>query len=209
MDYDMDKRINFPDEIFLSAGIEHQSIDVVCTAINSFGSSKSSLLLTVQTENKLTEKEVNAVGSEKVSGVDTRDSPRYPGNSRQPAAGMEKLVGGDGENIQLREEEIFWIPFHTNSNEKINQAEENLDDNLNRVKGKGDAFEKAEQADQVKALYQGENFAGHETKTEIFDKKENLIKKDTFDIKFNSSSAHAPTFYFFVIFMQSALYFFL
>ena len=201
----MDKRINFPDEIFLSAGIEHQSIDVVCTAINSFGSSKSSLLLTVQTENKLTEKEVNAVGSEKVSGVDTRDSPRYPGNSRQPAAGMEKLVGGDGENIQLSEEEIFWIPFHPNSNERINQAEENLANDLKRVRGQGDSFEKAEEADKVKVLYQVENLAGHETKSENFDEKENLMVNKTFDL--NSSSTHAPTFYFSTIFMLTALYF--
>ena len=109
MDYDMDKRIYFQDEI--SAGAEHQSIEIVCAAINTFGSSQSSLLLAVQTENpklseELTENKVNAVGSERVGEVGTRDSTRYPGNSRQPAAGMEKLVVGDGENIQLSEEEI-------------------------------------------------------------------------------------------------------
>ena len=192
----------------LSAGAEHQSIEIVCTAINTFGSSNSSLLLTVQTENpeKLTEKKVNAVGSEeRVDAARTRDTTRYPGNSRQPAAGMEKLVGGDGENIQLSEEEIFWIPFHPNSNERINQAEENLVNDLKRVRGQGDSFEKAEEADKVKVLYQVENLAGHETKSENFDEKENLMVNKTFDL--NSSSTHAPTFYFFAIFMLTALYF--
>ena len=35
----------------LSAGVEHQRAEVVCAAVNTFGSANSSLLLAVQTEN--------------------------------------------------------------------------------------------------------------------------------------------------------------
>ena len=149
------------------------------------------------------EDKVNDVGSESVVG--TRESPRHPKNSGQPAVGMKKLVGGDGENFQLSEEEIFWIPFHPNSDERIKEADENLVDDLNKVNAEGGSFVKAEQVDKVKALYQkGENLAGHETK--VFDQEENSVKRETFGF----SSAHTPTlYYYYFIFLQSALYFFL
>ena len=202
---------------FSSAGIEHQGVEVVCAAINTFGSSKSSLILALQAEKpKISEEsKVNGVMGEETSGVvaKTRDSGN-PGNSRQPAAGMEKLVG-DKENIQLsEEEEIFWIPFHqSKSNQRSNQAEEEKLNDLTRVKAEGSSFEKAEEADKVKALYQEENLAGHEeTKTETFE--ENLIKKENFDINLSKiNSAHAPisSLSFLIksfIFMQSVLYFY-
>ena len=154
------------------------------------------------------EDKVNDVGSERVIGVvGTKDSPRHPKNSGQPAVGMEKLVVGDGENFQFSEEEIFWIPFHPNSDERINEADENLVDDLNKVNAEGGRFVKAEKVDKVKALYQkGENLAGHETK--VFDKEENSVRRETFDKKFDFSSAHTPTFYYYYfIFLQSAFYF--
>ena len=214
-----DRRIDFLDEnlhlhlqFLLSAGVDHQGAEVVCAAINTFGSSNSSLLLAVQTEKpkelmgeRVNDNEVGMRGA-----VATRDFG-HPGNSRQPTAGMEKLVG-DKENIQLSEEEIFWIPFQPNSNEWSNQAE---DHDLKKVRGEGDAFEKAEQADKVKNMYQGENLARHETKTELFDIKENSVKKETSGIMFaklNSSFAHArtPNLSLLVksfMFMQGILYF--
>ena len=198
---------------FSSAGIEHQNVEVVCAAINTFGSSQSSLILAVQAENPKISEESK---EEKIDLVATRDAG-YLENSRQPAAGMEKLVG-DKENIQLsEEEEIFWIPFHQpKSNQKSsNQAEEEkLVDNLTTgIKAEGGTFKKAEQADKVKAMYQEENLAGHEEKkTQTFE--ENLTKKETFDIKFaRLNSAHAPfsSLCLFVksfVFMQSVLYFY-
>ena len=197
-----------------TAGVEHQNVEVVCAAINTFGSSKSSLMLAVQAEKpKISEEnKVNdyvVEEEDETSGVvATRDSGN-PGNSRQ------NLVG-DKENIQLSEEgEIFWIPFHQpKSNQGSKQAEEEKlgNDLTTGVKAKeGGGFEKAEQADKVKALYQGENLAGHETKNETFE--ENLIKKENFDIKFAKLNSHAPILSLSLlvksfIFMQSVLYFY-
>ena len=212
-----DRRIDFLDEnlhlhlqFLLSAGVDHQGAEVVCAAINTFGSSNSSLLLAVQTEKELMGEKVNdnVVGMR--GAVGTRDFG-HPGNSRQPTAGMEKLVG-DKENIQLSEEEIFWIPFQPNSNEWSNRAE---DHDLKKVRGEGDAFEKAEQADKVKNMYQGENLARHETTIEFFDNEENSVKKENSGIMFaklNSSFAHArtPNLSLLVksfMFMQGILYF--
>ena len=152
----------------------------MCTSVNKFGSSNTSVLLHVHTGVPMSEGSSDH-NEEDGDGIEELD---YLRNARQTA---------DKKNIQLLNEgEIFWIPFlpHLES-----QAAENYP-HTGTVLTEDGNFEAAEYVDEVKALHRDENVAKYETKT-TGRKSEDVVGKKSSHVhsaNLHSSAPRAQTF---------------
>ena len=152
----------------------------MCTSVNKFGSSNTSVLLHVHTGVPISEESTDH-NEEDGDGIEELD---YLRNPRQTA---------DKKNIQLLNEgEIFWIPFlpHLES-----QAAKNYPHTRTVLTEDGN-FEAAEYVDEVKALNLDENVAKYETKT-TGRKNEVVVQKKSSHMhsaNLRSSAPRAQTF---------------
>ena len=167
----------------------------MCTSVNKFGSSNTSVLLQIRTEDEVPISEESSDHYEEDGdGIEEMD---YLRNPRQTA---------DKKNIQLLNEgEIFWIPFLPHSALE-SQAAENYPHTGAVLTDDGN-FEAAENVDEVKALHLDENVAKYEIKT-TGRKSEDVVRKKSSHVhsaNIHSSAPCAQTFASFqrILFVES------